>query len=74
MRLFRRRQLDSRSRRILAAGMLCLLSGFVLAFFEGRLDHEQTAIFHGLPFLVIGLGVILLLRSTRGTGAAASRP
>ncbi len=73
MRLFRRRQLDPRSRRKLAAGVLCLSSGLMLALFEAPF-HEYLDLFHGLPFLLVGLAVILLLRSARGTGASAARP
>ena len=73
MRLFRRRQLDSRSRRILAAGICvsCLDScSRSLRALGSRTDsHLSRTALSG-----IGLGVILLLRSTRGTGAAASRP
>ena len=74
MRLFRRRQLNPRSRRFLAAGILCLSSGFTLALSEARFHNDPPAIFHGMPFLVVGMAVILLLRSARRTGNSASRP
>ena len=74
MRLFRRHQLDLWSRRTLAAGILCLFSGLVLALIEVRFHHEPMAIFHGLPILLIGLAVILLLRSARRAGGSAARP
>lgn len=69
-----RRQLDPGSRRMMAAGILCIFSGLLLALLEARLHAAPVAIFHGLPFLLIGLAAVLLLRSARGTGAAATRP
>lgn len=72
MRLFRRRQLDYR--RISAAGILCLFAGLMLALFEVRYRPEPLAIFHGLPLLLIGMAVILLLRSVGRADSSAARP
>jgi hypothetical protein len=75
MCLFHRRQLDPRSRRIYAAGNLCLISGLMLTrtlFAEG-FGHRHPAIYDGLRFLLIGCAISLLFWSARRSGGCASR-
>jgi hypothetical protein len=70
----RRRQLDPKSRRILAAGNVCLYSGLMLTlFFEQGFGHHHPAIFDGLRFLLIGCAISLLYLSARRGGNCASR-
>jgi hypothetical protein len=74
MCLFRRRQLDLKSRRIFAAGNLCLISGIILThFIEDGFGHRHPAIFDGLRFLLMGYAICLLLWSARRSGGCASR-
>ncbi|MGO8757507.1 MAG: hypothetical protein ACLQG3_05220 [Terracidiphilus sp.] len=75
MCLLRRRQLDPKSRRILAACCLCLFSsGLMLTIFEDGFGHRHPAIYDGLRFLLIGWAISLLLWSTRRAGSCDSRP
>lgn len=70
----RRRQLDPRSRRIFAAGNLCLTTGLMLTlFFEKGFGHRHPAVFDGLRFLLIGAAISLLFMSARRSGGCASR-
>lgn len=73
MCLFRRRQLDPKSRRIFAAGNLCLMSSIMLTHFDYGFGHRHPAIFDGLRFLLIGLAIGLLYWSARRSGGCASR-
>jgi hypothetical protein len=74
MCLFHRRQLDPKSRRILATGNLCLLSSMMLTtHFANGFGHRHPALFDGLRFLLIGLAISLLYWSARRSGRCASR-
>ncbi len=73
MRLLRRRQLDPKTRRLMAAGNLCLASGLMLTFFAGGFGHRYPAIYDGLRFLLMGLAIGLLFRSARRSGGCATR-
>jgi hypothetical protein len=73
MCLLRRRQLDPKSRRLMAAGNLCLASGLMLTHFEEGLGHHHSAIFDGLRFLLIGLAIGLIVWSVRRNCGCASR-
>jgi len=71
----RRRQLDPQSRRIYAAGNVCLSSGLILTLFlEEGFGHRHPAVFDGLRFLLIGCAIVLLLRATRRSSGCAPRP
>lgn len=72
MCLLRRRQLDPISRRIHAAGCLCLSSGLMLTLFAGGFGHRHPVIYDGLRFLLMGLAFGLLLWSARRSGGCAS--
>jgi hypothetical protein len=69
-----RRQLDPVSRRIYAAGNLCLVSGLMLTIFAQSFGHRHPDLFIGLRFLLIGASICLLLWSSRRGGACTSRP
>jgi hypothetical protein len=73
MCLFHRRQLDLKSRRIFAAGNLCLASGLMLTHFEVGFGHRHPAIYDGLRLLLIGCAISLLYWSARRSGGCASR-
>jgi hypothetical protein len=68
-----RRQLDRRSRRIYAAGNLCLCSGLMLTLFAESFGHRHPALFDGLRFLLIGVAISLLFWSARRSGRCATR-
>ena len=70
---FHRRQLDPKSRRIFAAGNLCLASGLMLTHFEVGFGHRHPALFIGLRFLLIGCAISLLFWSARRSRDYASR-
>lgn len=67
-----RRQLDPKSRRIFAAGNLCLFSGLALTLiFEKGFGHRYPALFDALRFLLVGSAIALLYWSARrGAGCA----
>ncbi len=69
-----RRQLDAKSRRIYAAGNLCLFSGLALTLFAGSFGHRHPAIYDGLRFALMGAAISLLLWSARRSGGCATRP
>ena len=70
-----RRQLDPKTRRIQAAGNLCLASSFLpTLFYEHGVGHPHSVVFNGLRFLLLGLSIGLLLWSARRSGGCASRP
>ena len=69
----RRRQLDPKSRRIFAAGNLCLVSSLMLTDFNEGFSHRHAALFDGLRVLLIGCAVCLLYWSARRSGGCASR-
>jgi hypothetical protein len=73
MCLFHRRQLDPKSRRILAAGNCCLVSGIMLTHFEDGFGHRHPALFIGLRFLLIVCAISLLYWSARRSSGCASR-
>jgi len=73
MCLLRRRQLDPKSRRLMAAGNLCLASGLMLTLFAEGFGHRHPAIYDGLRFLLMGLAIGMLFRSARRTSGCASR-
>ncbi len=66
------RQRDPKSRRIYAAGNLCLFTGLALTIFHGGFAHRHPALYDGLRFLFIGLAIGLLYWSTRRCGGCAS--
>ena len=69
-----RRRPDPKSRRIMTAGSLCLLSsGFLLTHFEDSFGHRHSAIFDGLRFLLIVCAISLLYWFARRSGGCASR-
>lgn len=69
-----RHRLDPISRRILAAGNLCLWLGVVLTHFcEHGFEQSHPAIFEGLRFLLIACATGLLVWSTRRAGCCAAR-
>ena len=74
MCLFRRRQLDPKSRRIFAAGNLCLTSVIMLTIFAGGFSHLHPVLYNGLRFLLIICAICLLYWSARRSGGCASRP
>jgi hypothetical protein len=75
MCLLHRRQLDSKSRRIFAAGNLCLTCGLMLTlFFENGLGHRHRIVFDGMRFLLVGLAIVLLFWSARRNSGCVSRP
>jgi hypothetical protein len=69
----RRRQLDPKSRRIFAAGNLCLTSGAMLTIFAGGFGHHYPVLYNSLRFLLIGCAIGLLYWSARRSGGCASR-
>jgi hypothetical protein len=73
MYLFRRRQLDPKTRRIMASGNLCLAFGLMLTLFENHFGHRHPALHDGLRFLLMGCAIGLLLWSARRSGGCASR-
>jgi hypothetical protein len=69
-----RRQLDPKSRRIFAAGNLCLISSLMLTLFvKDGFRQSYPAIVLGVRFLLVGLAIVLLFWSARRTGECASR-
>jgi hypothetical protein len=69
-----RRQLDSKSRRIFAAGNVCLYSGLMLTlFFEEGFGHRHPAVFDALRFMLIGCAIALLYWSARRSRGCAAR-
>ena len=71
MCLFRRRQLDPKTRRIFAA---CILSSLILTtHVADGFGHRHPAIYDGLRFLLIGCAVCLLYWFARRSGGCASR-
>jgi hypothetical protein len=73
MCLFRRRQLDPKSRRMFAAGNLCLASGLMLTHFADGFGHRHPAIYHSLYFLLMGCAIGLFYWVARRSGGCASR-
>jgi hypothetical protein len=74
MCLLRRRHLDPKSRRIYAAGNLCLISGLTLTLsFEGSFGHRHRVIFDGLRFLLMSLAITLFFWAARRAGGCVSR-
>ena len=69
-----RRQLDPKSRRIYAAGNLCLFAGIALTIFRGGFAHLHPVLFAGLRFLLIGCAITLLYWSARRMRNCAPRP
>jgi hypothetical protein len=69
-----RRQLDPKSRRIFAAGNICMISSLMLALFvKDGFGQSHAAIFFGVRFLLAILAIILFFWSARRTGDCASR-
>jgi hypothetical protein len=55
------RQLDPKTRRIYAAGNLCLAASLLLQFFfEQSFGHRHHAVFNSLRFLLTGGAIGLL--------------
>jgi hypothetical protein len=73
MCLFHRRQLDPKTRRIQAAGLLCLYSSLIFLPFADGFGHRHPAIYNGLRFLLMGCAVCLVYWSARRSGGCASR-
>jgi hypothetical protein len=65
MCLLRRDPQNPQSRRILAAGNMCLSSGLMLTIFGEGLRHRHPDIFDGLRFVLIGIAIGLLFWSAR---------
>ncbi len=72
----RYQQLDSKSRRIYAAGFFFLLSGILSqAISEDSFVHRHFALFNGVRFLLLGCAIGLLLWfNRRRCHAASPRP
>jgi hypothetical protein len=66
------RQLEPKSRRIYAAGNLCLFTGIALTIFRGGFAHLHPALYNGLRFLLMGCAIGLLYWSARRRGGCAS--
>lgn len=74
MCLLRRGQLNAKSRRIFAAGNLCLVCGLMLTlFFGGGFGARHRILFDSLRFLLMGMAIILMLWSGRRAGGCAYR-
>jgi hypothetical protein len=73
MGLFRCRQLDQKSRRILAVGNLCLASGLIFSHIAEGFGHRHPAIYDDLRFLLMGCACGLLLWSARRAQGFSSR-
>ena len=70
---FRRRQLDPKSRRIYAAGNLCLVVSLLPSIFlEHGFVHRYSVIYESLRFLFLGLAIGLLYWSARRNNGCAS--
>ena len=67
------RSLDPKSRRILAAGTLCLYAGISFPLFTEGFGHRHRAGFDGMLFLLVGLAISLLFLSARRSGGCAPR-
>jgi len=68
-----RRQLDPKSRRIFAAGNLCLLAGLLLTQFENSIGHRHPAVLLALRFALMGAAITLLFWSARRSRNCAPR-
>ena len=69
-----RRQLDPKSRRIMAAGNLCLASSLLPPLlYEHGFGHRYRVLFDGLRFLLVGLAIGLLYWSAHRSGGCATR-
>jgi hypothetical protein len=68
------RQLDPKSRRIYAAGNLCLFTGIALTIFRGGFGFalRHPDIYFGLQFLLFCSAIGLLRWSARRSGGCAS--
>jgi hypothetical protein len=68
------RQLDAKSRRIYAAGNLCLFSCIALTIFRGGFGfaHRHPDLYFGLQFLLICSAIGLLRWSARRSGGCGS--
>jgi len=73
MCLLHRRQLDPKTRRLMATGNLCLASGLMLTLFADGFGYRHPAIYDGLRFLLIGLAIGLIVWSVRRNRGCASR-
>jgi len=70
-----RRQLDPKSRRIYAAGNLCLVSGLMLNMFhEHGFGDRHPGPLLALRFLLMGLAIGFFFWFARRRGGCASRP
>jgi hypothetical protein len=67
-----RRSLDLKSRRILSAGYVCLMAGFLLMNFERDLNHRYAGLFTGLRFVFLGGAIGLFYWSARRRRGCAS--
>jgi len=67
-----RRQLDSTSRRIRAAGGLCLFAGLALQIFPTAFAHRPAGLL--MRFVLILSAIGLLLWSSRRSGGCAAPP
>jgi hypothetical protein len=65
-------QLDPNSRRIFAAGNLCIVSVVMLTIFANSFGHGHPVLYNGLRFLLIGCAIGLLRWSARRSGGCAS--
>ncbi|MGO9777239.1 MAG: hypothetical protein ACLQGT_02590 [Terracidiphilus sp.] len=69
-----RRQLDPKSRRIFAAGQLCLFSVVMLAIFVNSFGHGHAVLYFGLQFLLFCCAVGLLRWSEHRSADALPAP
>jgi len=74
MCLLRYRQLDRKTRGILAAGNACLASSLILTrLFEDGFGHRHPVLIDGLRFLLIGCAIGLLYWVARHSRGCASQ-
>jgi hypothetical protein len=69
----RRRQFNPETRRIRAAGILCLSSGLMLTLLARGFTYRHPAIYDTLRLLLMGLGASLLSWSARRAQGFSSR-
>ena len=67
------RQLDAKSRRIYAAGNLCLFTGIALTMLADGFGHRHTVIYNSLRFLLMGLAIVFFYRSKHRNDGCAAR-
>jgi hypothetical protein len=66
------RQLDARSRRLYAAGNLCLFTGIGLMLLEDDFGRHHPHLFLALRFVLICGAIVLLFWSSRRSGGCVA--